>query len=369
MSAAADAAAELMELSQAKPLAAFNRHQRGVGHIDADFDDAGGDERPASGRSGTPAWSSPSRRASCGRATFPGGNLQWFCRRTSLRLVLLSAAPNRHILLSPSRIASANARRAWRSASSKRPSSRQTSARFPKRGGFPPCPIELLGDLRAPRVVLRGCVEISPEVRRIAEVRERLREPNPVPEAFELRQHLVHARGRLVELTEVAMSPRCGTADLRPGTRSDGLVELQALVVQRGGACVLPFDVECARQCAQRPRASGRRRVRGGLEQPLEPERPSTASRITQNSSNAVASSSPRTGSCSDAHSSAPRMLSSSRAPTSRSMLPACWSATPSRADLASERRKSSRRRCACCSSPSSTSRVAANSRIVSSIQ
>src|SRR5262245_5259156 len=41
---AADAAAELMQLRQAKPLATFNRHQRGIGYIHSHFDDAGGHE-------------------------------------------------------------------------------------------------------------------------------------------------------------------------------------------------------------------------------------------------------------------------------------------------------------------------------------
>ena len=42
MSTAGDPAAHLMKLSQSKSLGSRDRHQRGVGHVDADFDDARG---------------------------------------------------------------------------------------------------------------------------------------------------------------------------------------------------------------------------------------------------------------------------------------------------------------------------------------
>ena len=42
--AAADAAAQLVELGEAEALGVFNQHERGVRHVDADLDDGGGDE-------------------------------------------------------------------------------------------------------------------------------------------------------------------------------------------------------------------------------------------------------------------------------------------------------------------------------------
>ena len=42
--AAPDAAAQLVELGEAEALGALDDHQRGVGHVDADLDDGGGDE-------------------------------------------------------------------------------------------------------------------------------------------------------------------------------------------------------------------------------------------------------------------------------------------------------------------------------------
>ena len=44
MPAAADAAAQLVELGEAEALGVFNQHERGVRHVDADLDDGGGDE-------------------------------------------------------------------------------------------------------------------------------------------------------------------------------------------------------------------------------------------------------------------------------------------------------------------------------------
>ena len=44
MGAAADAAAELVELGEAEALGFEDDHDGGVGNVDADFDDAGGDE-------------------------------------------------------------------------------------------------------------------------------------------------------------------------------------------------------------------------------------------------------------------------------------------------------------------------------------
>jgi hypothetical protein len=42
--AAADAAAELVELGEAEAVGVFDDHDGGVGDVDADFDDGGGDE-------------------------------------------------------------------------------------------------------------------------------------------------------------------------------------------------------------------------------------------------------------------------------------------------------------------------------------
>ena len=42
--AAADASAELVELGEAEPVGAVDEHDGGVGDVDADFDDGGGDE-------------------------------------------------------------------------------------------------------------------------------------------------------------------------------------------------------------------------------------------------------------------------------------------------------------------------------------
>ncbi len=42
--AAADPAAKLMELGEAKPMAALDRHQRGVRHVDADLDHRGANQ-------------------------------------------------------------------------------------------------------------------------------------------------------------------------------------------------------------------------------------------------------------------------------------------------------------------------------------
>ena len=42
MRAAADAASQLVQLSQTEPLAVFDGHHRRVRHVDADFDDRGG---------------------------------------------------------------------------------------------------------------------------------------------------------------------------------------------------------------------------------------------------------------------------------------------------------------------------------------
>ena len=44
MRAATDASAELMELGEAEALGVFDYHDGGVGDVDADFDDGGGDE-------------------------------------------------------------------------------------------------------------------------------------------------------------------------------------------------------------------------------------------------------------------------------------------------------------------------------------
>ncbi len=42
--APADAATELVELREAEAIGVFNDHERGIGNIDADFDDGGADE-------------------------------------------------------------------------------------------------------------------------------------------------------------------------------------------------------------------------------------------------------------------------------------------------------------------------------------
>ena len=42
--AAANAAAQLVELGEAEALGVFNQHERGVRHVDTDLDDGGGDE-------------------------------------------------------------------------------------------------------------------------------------------------------------------------------------------------------------------------------------------------------------------------------------------------------------------------------------
>ena len=44
MPAAADAAAQLVELGEAEALGVFNQHERGVRHVDTDLDDGSGDE-------------------------------------------------------------------------------------------------------------------------------------------------------------------------------------------------------------------------------------------------------------------------------------------------------------------------------------
>src|SRR5437588_2981722 len=61
--AAADPAAELMELGDAEPLRALDEHDRRVGDVDADLDDAGGDEQVGvtRGEAGHPLLLLPSR--------------------------------------------------------------------------------------------------------------------------------------------------------------------------------------------------------------------------------------------------------------------------------------------------------------------
>ena len=56
------AAAQLVQLGQAESLGPFDRHQRGVGHVDADFDHRGGDQHLRVARGERRPSPRPSRR-------------------------------------------------------------------------------------------------------------------------------------------------------------------------------------------------------------------------------------------------------------------------------------------------------------------
>ena len=72
MLAAADPPAKLVQLRQAEPLAALDRHQRGVGHVDAHFDQRRRNQHLDFARSGTAPSRRLSPRSSCGRGSAPG---------------------------------------------------------------------------------------------------------------------------------------------------------------------------------------------------------------------------------------------------------------------------------------------------------
>ena len=67
MLAAADAPAQLVELRQSEALGVLDDHDRGVGDVDADLDDGGGDEHVDLAGAKLAHHARPSRRAASGR--------------------------------------------------------------------------------------------------------------------------------------------------------------------------------------------------------------------------------------------------------------------------------------------------------------
>ena len=73
VAAAADAAAQLMELRQAEPLGVLDDHHGGIRHVDADFDDGRRHEKLDLARRERPHHAILARPVSCGRAAAPRG--------------------------------------------------------------------------------------------------------------------------------------------------------------------------------------------------------------------------------------------------------------------------------------------------------